>query len=197
MTLTPIQSAIAAIKSAPRINGGRIHWKADPSVMAKIALAIIVATNQAEAIKAITEATGVQEWTLRHFIRGNDAAGAKCSYITDILSSHGLAPYTFDRRTAAGRAASASKTEAPAATKPITLATTNKGEVIVAEAPTQLTAPTVMAAKPGEFATKSDATRCAFDAQTNDILVITTTRIRYGTPEWCAKMVEINRKPKA
>ncbi len=52
-------------------------------------------------------------------------------------------------------------------------------------------------AKPGEFATKSDATRCVLDVKTRDILVITTRRIEFGTPAWCEKMVEINSKPKA
>ena len=57
--------------------------------------------------------------------------------------------------------------------------------------------PTPMVAAPGEFATKSDATRCVLDTKTRDILVITTKRIPFGTPEWCDKMVDINSKPRA
>lgn len=57
-------------------------------------------------------------------------------------------------------------------------------------------APSAMAAKPGEFATKTDATRCVLDTKTKDILVITTRRIEFGTPAWCEKMVKINSKPK-
>jgi len=54
-----------------------------------------------------------------------------------------------------------------------------------------------MAAKPGEFATKENGTRCVLDTKTKDILIITTRRIEFGTPAWCEKMVEINSKPKA
>lgn len=176
MTPTPIQSAIAAIKSAPRINGGRIFWKANPAIMAEVAAAIIGASDQLSAMKAITEATHVQEWTMRHFIRGNDASGVKCQHIQDGLAARGLSVVSYDRRTAAGRSVAASKTEVPAAaTKPIVLATTNKGEVIVAE----------------------NGTRCVLDTKTKDILIITTRRIEFGTPAWCEKMVEINSKPKA
>ncbi|MDI9599428.1 MAG: hypothetical protein QM323_08050, partial [Acidobacteriota bacterium] len=72
-----------------------------------------------------------------------------------------------------------------------------KGEVVTAKPPTAATMPTPMVAAPGEFATKSDATRCVLDTKTRDILVITTKRIPFGTPEWCDKMVEINSKPRA
>lgn len=198
MTPTPIQSAIAAIKSAPRINGGRIFWKANPAIMAEVAAAIIGASDQLSAMKAITEATHVQEWTMRHFIRGNDASGVKCQRIHDGLAARGLSVVSYDRRTAAGRSVAADKTKAPAPTpKPIVLATTNKGEVIVADPPAQISAPQVMAAKPGEFATKENGTRCVLDTKTKDILIITTRRIEFGTPAWCEKMVEINSKPKA
>lgn len=199
MTLTPIQSAIAAIKSAPRLDAKRIHWAGNPETMVKVAIAIIGANDQAAASKAITDATGVQDWTLRHFVRGNNAQGKACDAILNGLKAVGLKPIWLNaKRSSTISAAEQARTEAPApATKPIVLATTNKGEVIVADPPAQVSAPQVMAAKPGEFATKENGTRCVLDTKTKDILVIATRRIEFGTPAWCEKMVEINSKPKA
>ena len=198
---TTTKPAIEAIKNAPRCPRG-VLWSAKPEVMGVVACAILGARDMDKAISEITDATGVQLWTLRHFIRGNDASGNRSQAIHDATNGANL-PLLCNRRgqrrTALQIAAApgvAGAEQAPQ-TKPVTLATTNKGEVIVADVPPQVATPTAMAAKPGEFATKENSTRCVLDTKTRDILVITTKRIPFGTPEWCDKMVDINSKPRA
>lgn len=115
MTPTPIQSAIAAIKSAPRLDAKRIHWAGNPETMVKVAIAIIGASDQAAASKAITDATGVQDWTLRHFVRGNNAQGKTCDAIINGLKAVGLKPIWLNaKRSSAISAAAQARTEAPA-----------------------------------------------------------------------------------
>lgn len=208
---TPLEVAINAIKTAPRCNRG-VHWAAKPTVMGLVAVAILGAKDQSYVSGEITKATGVKLWTLRHFIRGNDASGNKCQSIHDAVSAAGLMLSANPRGHRRGAVTASPSADAvppaeftvnatavapvadPITVPPATLAVTNKGEVIVTTPPPP---PTTMAAKPGEFATKSDATRCVLDTKTKDILVITTRRIEFGTPAWCEKMVEINSKPKA
>lgn len=83
------------------------------------------------------------------------------------------------------------------AVKPKTLAVTANGAVSIAAPPVAAVAPSPMVAPAGDFAVKASPTRCVLDTKNNDILVITTKRIPFGSPEWCEKMVEINSKPKA
>lgn len=196
---TPLEVAINAIKTAPRCNRG-VHWAAKPEVMGLVAVAILGANDQSYASNEITKATGVKLWTLRHFIRGNDASGNRCQAIHDATNAVDLALSSNTRGQRRSHSVPETKIDAkaPAADHvphvSVTLATTNKGEVIVTTPPPP---PSAMAAKPGEFATKSDATRCVLDTKTKDILVITTRRIEFRTQEWCEKMVELNSKPKA
>lgn len=210
---TPLEVAINAIKTAPRCNRG-VHWAAKPTVMGLVAVAILGAKDQSYVSGEITKATGVKLWTLRHFIRGNDASGNKCQSIHDAVSAAGLMLSANPRGHRRGavtaspsvdtvppaeftvKATAVAPVADPITVPPATLAVTNKGEVVTAKPPTAATMPTPMVAAPGEFATKSDATRCVLDTKTKDILVITTRRIEFGTPAWCEKMVEINSKPK-
>lgn len=195
---TPLEVAINAIKTAPRCNRG-VHWAAKPEVMGLVAVAILGAKDQSMICDEITKATGVKLWTLRHFIRGNDASGNRCQAIHDATNAVNLALSSNTRGRPRSRSVPETKADAdaPAAdyvqAAPVTLATTNKGDVIVTTPPPP---PTAMAAKPGDFASKTDPVRCVLDTKTKDILVITTRRIEFRTQEWCDKMVEINSKPK-
>ena len=199
---TPLEVAINAINNAPRLSKSRIHWAAVPDTMVKVAVAVLSSADRNAAIAKITEATGVMVWTIQNFVRGKDACSRLSHEVRAGIAAAGFKHDDIDRRNGK-KTRDASKTDAaPAPTPaadhvpaaPVTLATTNKGEVIVTTPPPP---PTTMAAKPGEFATKTDATRCVLDTKTKDILIITTRRIEFGTPAWCEKMVEINSKPKA
>jgi len=197
---TPLEVAIHAINNAPRLSESRIHWSAVPDTMVKVAVAVLSSTDRNATIAKITEATGVMVWTIQNFVRGKDACSRLSHEVRAGIAAAGFKHDDIDRRNGK-KTRGASKTDAapaPAAdhvpAAPVTLATTNKGEVIVTTPPPP---PTTMAAKPGEFATRTDAPRCVLDTKTKDILVITTRRIEFGTPAWCEKMVEINSKPKA
>lgn len=96
--LSPIQTAIAAIKSAPRSLNGGVYWMADPTLMAKVAVAIIGSGDTLAAMKEITDATGVNSPTMRLFIRGRDAQQKPCQVILDGLKAAGLMPVAYTPR---------------------------------------------------------------------------------------------------
>ena len=208
---TPLEVAIHAIKTAPRCNRG-VHWAAKPTVMGLVAVAILGAKDQSHASDEITKATGVKLWTLRHFIRGNDASGNKCQSIHDAVGAAGLMLSANPRGHRRGMVTVAPSVDAvppaeftvkatavapvadPITVPPATLAVTNKGEVVTAKLPTAATMPLAMVAAPGGFATKTETTRSVIDPNTGDILVITTHRILYGSAPHRAKMIEMNAK---
>jgi len=207
---TPLTIAIEAINGAARINNTkRIHWAANLEVPAAVAFAILSAAEPIKIVYQIADATGASVSVLQNLRRGNKADSQKWPALRDVLRNRGI---TFDKDGAKSithiadavppaeftvKATAVAPVADPITVPPATLAVTNKGEVVTAKPPTAATMPTPMVAAPGEFATKSDATRCVLDTKTKDILVITTRRIEFGTPAWCEKMVEINSKPKA
>jgi hypothetical protein len=109
--------------------------------------------------------------------------------------------------------------DAPKAVPPANLAVTNSGTVVTATPPRAITQPSPMAAKPGAYATSStrpaaDAvppatfavvdkpvsksgvnppgeSRFAIDPDSQDILITTVQRLRYGTVEHRSKMREV------
>jgi transcriptional regulator with XRE-family HTH domain len=93
-----IQSVIEDIKSAPRFPNGGIYWKADPTLMAKVAVVVIGSGDMLAAMGKITSATGVTESTMRLLIRGNDVHNKPCQVIWDELSAAGLKPVAFTPR---------------------------------------------------------------------------------------------------
>lgn len=203
-SVTPISIAISAINACPRLNNRRINWSADKSVMSKVAIAILSAPDTNKAIIDITAATGVQSWTMKHFIRGRNASGGTEPEVIAAIKEAGLSHVTIDGR----RRQDAPIVQAPTPaevkplvrindegrglTKPVTLATTNKGEVVTAVMPGAHSSP--MVAQGGGFATKTETTRSVIDPNTGDIIVITTRRILYGSVEHRAKMIEMNSK---
>lgn len=207
-SVTPISIAISAINACPRLNNRRINWSADKSVMSKVAIAILSAPDTNKAIIDITAATGVQSWTMKHFIRGRNASGGTEPEVIAAIKEAGLSHVTIDGRRRQDATIVQAPTPAevkpfvrindegrgPAITKPITLATTNKGEVVTAVMPGAHNSP--MVAPGGDFAVKTNTTRCAIDANTGDILVITTRRILYGSPDHRTKMIEMNTTKK-
>lgn len=196
-----INDIIAIIKSAPRLHGGKsIHWAADIHVPIEATVFILNAKDSDDAIAKIHEATGAALSTLRHLIRGNRPDGNKWPALREALSARGIKwrmPFAWRNDPAPPAAevlAPAAFTVAIKPDKPATLAVTNKGEVITAAPPVAATTPTTMVAQAGDFAVKTNTTRCVIDANTGDILIITTRRVLYGSPEHRAKMIEMNAK---
>jgi hypothetical protein len=207
-----VATCVSIIKSIPKIHDGFIGWKSHAKQVAAVVACALNTDSPKLSARIIAADVGLSQTALYYFLNGKDTGGGRWQELRDEVKKFGLECYSdksprevsiterVERIEANADSINAvqARTEAPApATKPIVLATTNKGEVIVADPPAQVTAPPVMAAKPGEFATKENGTRCVLDTKTKDILVITTRRIEFGTPAWCEKMVEINSKPKA
>jgi hypothetical protein len=230
--LTPTDHAILAIKRAPRVRGTCIHWAADISVPAMVALAILSANSQVSAIDQIVAESGASITVLKNLARGNKADGQVWPELRERLTAADI-KWNENARGAARRMAISPPADitAPAAftamrTQPIdvppppvtpktatmdehimdaarvsikpaaTLAVKANGEVTITAPPVAAVAPSPMIAAAGGYASKECATRYVLDTKDNDILAITTKRIAFGTPEWCAKMVEINKKPK-
>ena len=218
-----VAACVSIIKSIPKTHGGFIGWKTAAKHVAAVAACALNTARPKESARLIAGDAGLSTTALYCFLNGKDTGGARWPELREEVKKLGLECYSdksqrveqirkqierlgpdseFLSRVAkiednadAINAAEASPPPTPA--KPVTLATTNKGHVVTASVPASVTTPTAMAAKPGEFATKTDGTRCVLDVKTRDILVITTRRIEFGTPAWCDKMVEINSKPKA
>jgi hypothetical protein len=211
--LTPIEHTIRAIANTPRLRPGCIHWMADISVPTMVALTILGAIDQRTAVADLVKGSGASSMTIQNFARGNKADGTIWPELRDRLTAAGVqwnenargatrrmaankTPLDLDADIAPPRAV-APVADFAAPTKSTPLAITANGNVTTTTLPQAFPTPSAMIAKAGEFATKTDAARTVLDTKTRDILVITTKRIEYGTPEWCAKMVEINSKPKA
>lgn len=92
---TTIKSAINAINKAPRYRNGGVLWIADPTLMAKVAVAIIGSGDMLAAMEEITSSTGVTEQTMRLFIRGKDVKNESCKVISDGLRAAGLSQVEF------------------------------------------------------------------------------------------------------
>ena len=200
-----VAACVSIIKSIPKTHGGFIGWKTAAKHVAAVAACALNTARPKESARLIAGDAGLSTTALYCFLNGKDTGGARWPELREEVKKFGVdclieksRDKSIDERVKAieanADAINASITEPVPPTTPVTLATTNKGEVIVTTPPPP---PSAMAAKPGEFATKSDATRCVLDVKTRDILVITTRRIEFGTPAWCDKMVEINSKPKA
>jgi len=213
ITNEQVATCVSIIKSIPKTQGNFIGWKGAPKQVAAIVACALNTARPKESARLIAGDAGLSTTALYCFLNGKDTGGMHWPELQAEVKVFGMECFSEKSReksrdknvnerierieaNADAINASASSAEAPAA-KPVTLATTNKGDVIVTDAPTRITAPTAMAARPGEFATRTDAPRCVLDTKTKDILVITTRRIEFGTPAWCEKMVEINSKPKA
>ena len=198
ITADEIAHCVRLINSIPKTHGNFTNWKSSPTSVALVVACALKTTFPKSAARLIAKAAGFSETALYPFLNGKDTGGAWWEDLREQVKSHGVECFAGKMRdpTAANFTAAADATPLVAA-KPVTLATTNKGDVIVADVPAHVATPTAMAAKPGEFATKENSTRCVLDTKTRDILVITTKRIPFGTPEWCDKMVDINSKPRA
>ncbi len=204
---TPLTIAIEAINGAARINNTkRIHWAANLEVPAAVAFAIISAAEPIKIVYQIADATGASVSVLQNLRRGNKADGQKWPALRDVLRNRGI---TFDKDGAKPvshiadavppaeftvKATAVAPVADPITVPPATLAVTNKGEVVTAKPPTAATTPTAMVAHGGDFAVKTATTRSAIDPNTGDILVITTRRVLYGSPDHRAKMIEMNAK---
>lgn len=204
---TPLTIAIEAINGAARINNTkRIHWAANLEVPAAVAFAIISAAEPIKIVYQIADATGASVSVLQNLRRGNKADGQKWPALRDVLRNRGI---TFDKDGAKSvthiadavppaeftvKATAVEPVADPITVPPATLAVTNKGEVVTAKPPTAATMPLAMVASPGGFATKTETTRSVIDPNTGDILVITTRRVLYGSPDHRAKMIEMNAK---
>lgn len=183
------------INSIPKTFGKQIGWKGAPKHTAAVVACLLGTLRPKASARIVSKAAGLSPTALYCFMNGNDTGGMRWPELRAEVVSLGAECYNEK----APRDAEAPLPEppTPSVASPMTLATTNKGEVVTATLPTAATTPSAMAAKPGEFATKTDATRCVLDTKTKDILVITTRRIEFGTLAWCEKMVEINSKPKS
>ena len=182
------------INSIPKTFGKQIGWKNAPKHTAAVVACLLRTLRPKASARIVSKAAGLSPTALYCFMNGKDTGGMRWPELRSEVVALGAECYNEK----APRDAEAHLPEPPSpiVASPMTLATTNKGEVVTATLPTAATTPSAMAAKPGEFATKTDATRCVLDTKTKDILVITTRRIEFGTPAWCEKMVEINSKPK-
>jgi len=201
-----VAACVSIIKSIPKTQGNFIGWKGAARHVAAVVACALNTARPKESARLIAGDAGLSTTALYCFLNGKDTGGARWPELRDEVKKFGVECFTeksrdksIDERVqkieANADAINGATVEPdPTTAKPVTLATTNKGEVIVTAPPPP---PTTMAAKPGEFATKTDATRCVLDTKTKDILIITTRRIEFGTPAWCEKMVEINSKPKA
>ncbi len=217
-----VAACVSIIKSIPKTHGGFIGWKNAPKHVAAIVACMLNTDRPKASARIIAGDAGLSQTALYCFMNGKDTGGARWPELKDEVKRLGAECYSeksprdkdIDERVGkieanadainrnqeataalvADAKASGDHDGTIAATRKGMLATTNKGEVIVTTPPPL---PTAMAAKPGEFATKENSTRCVLDTKTRDILVITTKRIPFGTPEWCDKMVDINSKPRA
>lgn len=226
ITQEQVAACVEIINSIPKRNGNHVGWKSAPKETAAVAACILCTTHPKASARKIADAAGLSQTALYCFLNGKDAGGMRWPELQAEVKALGMECYSekspreksiADRvasietnadainrnlEASAGLAADAKTSGDHDGTIAAThkglsvamamLATTNKGEVIVTTPPP----PSTMAAKPGEYATKTDATRCVLDTKTKDILIITTRRIEFGTPAWCEKMVEINSKPK-
>jgi hypothetical protein len=211
---TYCQSLLATMPR--RYSGRQISWKDDPETTAKITAALLGCADVRSAIFHLYTATGIGVQTFGHFIYGNDSSGAAWPDLRAALSILGVSPLMTRVEARAQRVTDAAtatptvierlatltndppKAIAPVSdappVKPATLAVTNKGDVITATPPAAATMPSPMIATGGDFAVKASTTtaKACIDATTGDILVITTKRIPYGTPEHRARMIEMN-----
>lgn len=216
-----VATCVSIIKSIPKTHGGFIGWKSAAKQVAAVVACALNTDSPKLSARIIAGDVGLSQTALYCFLNGKDTGGARWQELRDEVKNFGLECYSdksqraeqirkqierlgpdseFLSRVAkieANADAINAAEASPPAVKPVTLATTNKGQVVAAAVPTAVSTPTAMAAKPGDFATKTNTTRCVLDTKTNDILVITTRRIEFRSPEWCDKMVDINSKPRA
>lgn len=165
-----IQSAIATIKSMPRIRGGKaIHWAANVDATAHVAAVILSAPDLKKAMLEVVTGSGAPVHAIDNLIHGRASGGGHWAPLRDALSKMSVEwlPDRLDEKNAA-RAAKATPTAAPTAS------------------PATPVTPAKFTAVPQE----SGGTY-RIDPDSQDILVMTTTLLRYGTPEHRAKLHEV------
>ncbi len=146
-----IQSAIATIKSMPRIRGGKaIHWAANVDATAHVAAVILSAPDRKKAMLEVVTGSGAPVHAIDNLIHGRASGGGHWAPLRDALNKMSVAWLTdrLDEKNAA-RAAKAT---------------------------------TVPQESGGTY---------RIDHDSQDIFVMTTTRLRYGTPEHRAKLHEV------
>ena len=165
-----IQSAIATIKSMPRIRGGKaIHWAANIDATAHVAAVILSASDCKKAMLEIVTGSGAPVHAIDNLIHGRASGGGHWAPLREALAKMSVAWLTdrLDEKNAA-RAAKANPIAPPAATSALPVT------------------PATFSVVPQE----SNGTY-RVDADSQDIFVMTTTRLRYGTPEHRAKLHEV------
>jgi hypothetical protein len=221
ITAEQIEACVGIINSIPRYASKHVGWKIAVKSTAAIAACAINTDQPIVSARAIAHAAGLSEASLHPFIHGKDSGGAPWPELRAEIEAFGVKHLVSnaDARRAESRSnlmnqppavitapasftvrAMPPKAEAPSAAQAVkaaTLAVKADGTVTITAPPVAAVAPSTMIAQAGGYASKECEARFVLDTKNNDILAITTKRIAFGTPEWCAKMVEINKKPKA
>ena len=159
-----IQSAIFTIKGMPRIRGGKaIHWAANIDATAHVAAVILTAPDRKRAMLEVVTGSGAPVHAIDNLTHGRASGGGHCAPLRNALAKMSVTwlPDRLDEKNAA-RAAKAN----PIAPPPVTPATFT----------------TVPQESNGTY---------RIDHDSQDIFVMTTTRLRYGTPEHRAKLHEV------
>lgn len=203
-----LDTAITMINALPRTHArsGR-PWSANINTVAYVACALISAESTPKAIDIVSRAADVAVGTLSYFVRGQNTQGSTWPALREAIRANGLQwvvppreRWAASATTPAVATAAPPKAVAPVAdpgmqpAKRATLAVTPNGAVEIATPPAAATAPPAMVARPVGPCTKDTTVaprNWRIDPETQDILVTTTTRYAYGSPEHRTKLMQI------
>lgn len=159
-----------------------------------------------KALDIVSRAADVAVGTLSYFVRGQNTQGSTWPALREAIRANSLQWVVppRERRAASATTPAVATAAPPKAIAPVanpgtqpakraTLAVTPNGAVEIATPPAAATAPSAMVARPVAPCVKDAAPprNWRIDPETQDILVTTTTRYAYGSPEHRTKLMQI------